>query len=127
MFNKIEVMQMAQAMASHAGLRQTAVSQNIANADTPGYKTRDVADFSATYEGGDATALRATRSGHMFGGETFSASIEKTASNGTESANRNNVSLEEEMVRGVDTKRQHDLALAIYKSSLDVLRTSLGR
>lgn len=50
MFNKIEVMQMAQAMATHAGLRQTAVSQNIANADTPGYKARDVAEFAATYE-----------------------------------------------------------------------------
>lgn len=127
MFNKIEVMQMAQAMASHAGLRQTAVSQNIANADTPGYKARDVVDFAATYEGGGAPSLRATRSGHMLGGETFSARIEPTATNGTESANGNNVSLEDEMVRGVDVKREHDLALAIYKSSLNVLRTSLGR
>lgn len=127
MFNKIEVMQMAQAMASHAGLRQTAVSQNIANADTPGYKARDVADFASTYQSVEGAPLKATRGGHMNGGDTFSATVQLAETSGTESPNGNNVSLEDEMVRGVDIKRQHDLALAIYKSSMNVLRTSLGR
>jgi len=31
------------------------------------------------------------------------------------------------MLRAVDVKRQHDRALAIYKSSLTVLRTAIGR
>ena len=31
------------------------------------------------------------------------------------------------MLKAVDVMRQHDRALAIYKSSLNILRTSLGR
>jgi flagellar basal-body rod protein FlgB len=31
------------------------------------------------------------------------------------------------MLHAVDAKRQHDRALAIYKFSLGILRTSLGR
>jgi len=41
--------------------------------------------------------------------------------------NQNAVSIEEEMMLAVNAKRQHDRAMAIYKSSLNILRTSLGR
>ena len=127
MVNKIAVMQMAQAMATHAGLRQTAVSQNIANADTPGYKARDVADFATTFDSAAGATLKATRSAHLGGSGVFQASIAQTETSGVQSPNGNNVSIEDEMVRAVDIKRQHDLALTIYKSSMNVLRTSLGR
>lgn len=127
MFEKLEIMQMAQAMASHAALRQNAVSQNIANADTPGYAARDVASFADTYAAADGASLGATRAGHIGARDRFSASIVERPQPGTRSPNGNSVSLEAEMVKGVEVKRQHDLALAIYKSSMGVLRTSLGR
>jgi flagellar basal-body rod protein FlgB len=43
------------------------------------------------------------------------------------SPNGNTVSLETELVRSASAKRQHDVSLAIYRSSLDILRASLGR
>jgi flagellar basal-body rod protein FlgB len=43
------------------------------------------------------------------------------------SPNGNSVSLETEMVKAADTQREHDLALAVYGKSLDILRASLGR
>ena len=46
---------------------------------------------------------------------------------GTMSPNGNSVSLEGEMVKAADVKREHDLALAIYGKSLAILRASLGR
>ncbi len=46
---------------------------------------------------------------------------------GERDPNGNSVSLETEMLNAVSAKRQHDRALAIYKSSLTVLRASLGR
>jgi len=127
MFGKIEIMQMAGAMASHAALRQNAVSQNIANADTPGYVPRDVASFADTYSSARAGPMKATRAGHFGSSEGFRASIEPRAEPGTLSPNGNAVSLESEMVKAVEVKRQHDLALAIYKTSMGVLRTSVGR
>ena len=41
--------------------------------------------------------------------------------------NGNSVSLEEQILNGIEAKRQHDRALAVYRSSMNVLRASLGR
>ena len=46
---------------------------------------------------------------------------------GQTNPNGNGVSLEEQMLHAVDVKRQHDRALAIYKFSLGVLRSSIGQ
>ncbi|WP_415182169.1 FlgB family protein [Phaeovulum sp.] len=127
MFDKLEIMQMARAMASHAALRQNAISQNVANADTPGYAARDVANFADTYESANDEKLKATRPSHLNSDTHFSAQITSRRDAGAMSPNGNSVSLEEEMVKGVEVKQQHDLALAIYKSSMNILRTSLGR
>ncbi|MDT8325893.1 MAG: FlgB family protein [Roseovarius sp.] len=128
MFEKIEIFRMAQAMAVHAGARQSLVAQNMANADTPGYAARDIKPFQALYEGGEASyAPRATRAGHLFG-ETGAITFDPLVDTNTVSdPNGNSVSLETEMLKAVDVKRQHDRALAIYKSSLGVLRSALGR
>lgn len=127
MFEPLTIFKTAQAMAKHAGARQSIVAQNMANADTPGYSARDMQPFAEIASGsGLSTGLRATRALHL-GGATNpnQASIferpDETDPNG------NSVSLEIEMMHAVDTKRQHDRALSIYKSSLQVLRTSLGR
>lgn len=127
MFEKVAILQIAQAMASHAALRQGAVAQNIANADTPGYAARDVAPFAETYEAASGGAMRATRAGHLEAGGAAGATLALREEPGTMSPNGNSVSLEDEMVKAVEVNRQHELALAIYKTSLGVLRTSLGR
>lgn len=131
MFDKLEILQMAQSMASHASVRQSVVAQNIANADTPFYRARDVASFADTYEklNGD-WSQRATRDGHLaMGSDSFKSQVRSVERNdaGTMSPNGNSVSLELEMVNAVEVKRQHDRALTIYRYSLDMLRTSLGR
>ena len=41
--------------------------------------------------------------------------------------NGNTVSIEYELVRQADAKRQFDLSLSVYQSGLSLLRTSLGR
>jgi flagellar basal-body rod protein FlgB len=51
----------------------------------------------------------------------------QTVRGAAESPNGNGVSLEQEMVKSVDARRQHDQALAIYKSALTIMRSTLGR
>ena len=46
---------------------------------------------------------------------------------GEPSPNGNTVSIEDELVRQADAKRQFDLSLYVYQSGLSLLRTSLGR
>jgi flagellar basal-body rod protein FlgB len=119
---------MAFGLASHAAARQSVIAGNVANADTPGYKSHDIAPFSETF---DQTAagmpMRATRASHI----TFSESLVTLPTvfdAGDEpSPNGNSVSLEMEMVKAAETRQEHELALSIYSSSLNILRTSLGR
>lgn len=121
------IIKMAQSLARHAGARQAQVATNIANADVPGYRARDLADFSQTYQQQDpGTTIKTTRAQHMTGsaGSPVYASFDV---GGQASPNGNTVSIEEEMVRGTDAKAAHDMALAVYKSSLDILRASIGR
>lgn len=125
MFEKLDVVRMAQAMAAHAGARQGAIAGNVANADTPGYKATDLPDFASTYRdsGGD---MRATRPGHVASGDPEMALVRRKTG-GAEAPNGNTVSLEGEMVKAVEVRQQHDMALAIYRSTSDILRASLGR
>ncbi len=127
MFEKLEILQMAQSMARQAALRQSAIATNIANADTPGYRARDVASFSETYAAEQGSPMRATRPGHLGSAGHYQVSVAAEEAAQTTSPDGNSVSLEKEMVKAVEVKRNHDLALAIYKSSLNVLRASLGR
>ena len=120
----VDILKLASSLARHASGRQELVARNVANADTPGYRARDLADFRGTYEAG--LGLRQTREGHMAarGGADGARTV---LDGGQTSPNGNDVSIEGEMVRATDIKRQHDMALAVYKGSLDLLRTALGR
>jgi len=127
MFENLDVFRMSAALAQHAGQRQAVVAQNVANADTPGFVARDLPDFQTVYApAGDSSLQRATRAGHLngvFAGQ--SAPMIRTPGDG--SPNGNQVSLETEILKSVEAKRQHGRAIAIYKSSLSVLRSTLSK
>ncbi|MBY5933619.1 FlgB family protein [Tateyamaria omphalii] len=129
MFQKLAIFETAHAMSVHAGQKQAVIAQNIANADTPGYVSRDIPSFAATYAPGSADAFgqRATRSGHMHGSMRGDLTAIAQEDKSFAAPDGNSVSIETEMLRATDAKRQHDRSLAIYKSSLTILRASLGR
>ena len=115
MFDNLEIFGLAQARARHAAARQEAVARNVANADTPGYRARDVIAFEEAFR---AAGPR---------DRTPRLSLRTIDAGGPGSPNGNTVSLEAEMVRGVDAQRDHSRALNVYRSAMNVLRTSLGR
>ncbi len=128
MFNKIEIFQMAHAMARHAGSKHAIVARNMANADTPGYKAQDIAEFQ-TLIGKSAREfqMRATRPTHLNMSKSPGAPAVFDRPGAIADPNGNTVSLESEMMHGVNAKRQHDRALAIYRSSMTILRSSFSR
>lgn len=123
---------MAHGMAGHAGRQQAVAAQNMANADTPGYKAKAITPFKELLTiGSTGNAQRATRAAHINGiredqpiVKSARVGIDETAQS---DPNGNSVAIEDEILRAVDAKRQHDRALAIYRSSLNILRTSIGR
>lgn len=128
MFAQIDIFRTAGAMARHATLRQNVIAENIANADTPGYRARDIASFSDSLQSGSLTAetgMRHSRAGHF--GATGQPDRSVFAPGTMPSPNGNAVSVETEMVKAVEVRRQHDRALAIYRSGLTLLRACIGR
>lgn len=124
MFADLQIFKAASGMARHAGTRQVAIARNMANSDSPGYRAVDVAPFSLT---SDSSIMTVTRTKHI-----GSASSNKTPDleprrDVAASPDGNTVDLEREMVEAVDVHRQHERAVAIYKSAMTILRASLGR
>ncbi len=125
MFQNLQVFKTAYALATHAGARQAVIARNMANADTPGYRARDIPPFAESYAGGEAAGMRATRARHLSGAET--GTWREVTPQAPADPNGNSVSLEGEILKAVEVKRQHDRAIAVYRASLSILRTSLGR
>ncbi len=117
MFDRLEIFQLAGGLARHAASRQALVAQNIANADTPGFRAREVADFAETWRNMSDEA-RLGRGDMPI--RTFDAGTPA-------SPNGNTVSLELEMLRGIEAQRAHSRAIRVYGSAMQILRTSLGR
>lgn len=112
MFNNLEILGLAQARARHAAARQAQVATNIANADTPGYRARDVASFDRAFR---------------MDGPRAHLTLRTIDAGGVEAPNGNTVSLEAEMVRSVEAQRDHSRALMVYRSAMNVMRAGLGR
>jgi flagellar basal-body rod protein FlgB len=119
----LDILRLATGLAAHAAQRQGVIAENIAHADSPGYRARDVAEFSTVAGGSGGLAMRTTRPGHI-GAEKAAglADVSELRNPATESPNGNTVSLEDQMIRAADVQHSHDLALGIYRKSLDILR-----
>lgn len=127
MFDKLSIFQMAGGLAEHASTRQEVIARNIANADTPEYRAKDTTSFEKAYEDvSESTSLKKTRSGHALGSSEQGSKIDVVDTAGPSSPNGNTVALENEMMKATEVRHQHDLAMSVYKSSMNILRTSFG-
>lgn len=126
MFQGLSTFKTSMAMARHAGMKQAITSQNIANADTPGYRARVLQDFKDI--GKTRKGDFALRTPHLKHFDAKGISIRATMINqkGVEK-NGNGVTLETEIINSVSARRQHDRALTIYRTSLGILRSTLSK
>jgi flagellar basal-body rod protein FlgB len=116
--------------------RQGVLSQNVANADTPGYGARDLKapDFETllrnTVKGTETSSgLRTTNSRHIaLQGSAESGGFTDYAAPDVEaSLNGNSVSLEGEMMKMADTQASYQAATNLYSKAVDMMRTAIGR
>ncbi|SFH92190.1 FlgB family protein [Albimonas pacifica] len=131
----LTILSLTEALADHAAGRQALIARNVAHADTPGYRAADLTPFSDSYAAraalDDAGAFRpaATRAGHLSGTGDAASGAEVRAAHlpAAASPNGNTVALEDQMVRAAEAKLQHEMALGVWRKSLDILRVALER
>jgi flagellar basal-body rod protein FlgB len=121
----LAILRLADSLARHSASRHALVAENVANADTPDYKARDLTPFEQLVPRGfDA---RATRPGHLTGQSLTTLTPIEDSGFGTESPNGNDVSITDQLTRAAQALGNHDKAVTVYKKTLDILRIGLGR
>ncbi|MDB5490847.1 MAG: Flagellar basal-body rod protein FlgB [Micavibrio sp.] len=115
--------------------RQKVISQNIANANTPDYKPKDLekVDFSSALSSitGDTSTITPDMTNKMHlspnalpTDEAKSQQMKKTYD---VTPTGNAVVMEEQMVKSTETMTDYNLMTAIYQKNVNMMRTALGR
>jgi flagellar basal-body rod protein FlgB len=113
--------------------RQKMLAENVANADTPGFKPRDLKPFDlmlAMERGGQGNAAgpATTQAGHIGGASAGGAGLANRRAQVFESTPSGNaVNLEDEMLRLSQNTSDYQLATTLYSKSLSYLRLALGK
>jgi flagellar basal-body rod protein FlgB len=110
--------------------RQDVLSQNVANADTPGYVARDLKPqaFGDMLSGqtGRASALAATDPRHISMSSLSGSHFDDMAVPDQANPNGNAVSLEQEMIKVSDTQAQFQAAANLYAKAMTMMKTAIG-
>lgn len=102
--------------AQWASLRQAAITGNIANANTPGYKAVDVEPFSAVLDK-TRLSMERTQAGHMAPPGAGAPSAKADVKDGWDvTASGNSVSLEEQMLKADEVNRAFTLNTSVVRS-----------
>jgi len=112
--------------------RQQLLSENIANASTPGYRPRDLdtssfeAAMAAQAGGGSGLAMTRTNPMHISasGGSGQPAQIVTRADSET-TIDGNAVVLEDEMSKAAENRMQYETGLALYQKGLSLIRMAI--
>ncbi len=110
--------------------RQGVLSENIANADTPGYVERDLNPYSFDTEMKSLATVTTTATSPTH----FSVSSDDgTGGFGSQSSpfeitpSGNGVTLEDEMMKVASNDMDYQTVTTLYTKSMAILRTALGR
>lgn len=106
--------------------RQRVVAENVANADTPGYRARDLqapADFSQALDGARGVGMMRTSAAHIPSSPgatpTFTAELSPDSET---TPDGNSVVVEEQMLKMAESRMAYDAAIGFYQKSLNMLR-----
>jgi len=129
----IPLLDVLRARMSWLNERQGVLSQNVANADTPGYVSQDIKplDFEKVLQ--DATSpvslspgLATTDPRHIALPGTSAQSGLNSDDLEDSSTKGEVVSSEEEMIKVADTQAQYQAAANLYSKAVGMMRTAIG-
>jgi flagellar basal-body rod protein FlgB len=115
--------------------RQSVISQNIANADTPGYQPRDLTPVSFDQvlkavdkkSGLASTSVAQTSAGHMSPGSQARTDMKEQKAVYEVAPAGNAVVLEEQMINSQKTVMDYNLMTSLYQKNVGMIMTSLGQ
>lgn len=107
--------------------RQAVLAQNIANADTPGFRPRDLLPFAARLDAVLRADLARSHAAHLAGRSPGAGQAREDRRAQEATPNGNAVSLDREALRVAETDTAHAVAMAVHRSFSGLYRMTLGR
>jgi flagellar basal-body rod protein FlgB len=132
-FTDVPLFGMLKERMSWLNARQNVLSQNVANADAPGYTAKDIKplDFESMLKASSPssfnTDLMMTDPRHISVSKDDSGFEQSDAPDAQATSTGNTVSLEEEMMKVADTQAQYQAATNIYAKAIGMFRTAIGQ
>jgi flagellar basal-body rod protein FlgB len=124
---RIPLFALAEKRLNWTAQRQNVLAANIANADTPGYRGRDLQSFDSVLAGVATMAPAQTQPGHLPG--TLASGLASTTRDppNTRSLDGNGVMLDEQLIKVADTESTQNLVTNIWKTYMGMFSTALGK
>ena len=110
--------------------RQRLLAENVANADTPGYRSRDLAplDFGKQVEQASGQLqLALTSPAHLSGSSATGSFPAERSGKYDVRPGGNAVNLEDEMMKVAANQMDHQAAISLYSRSMGLIKTALGK
>ena len=135
MLEEIDLLRLTGDRMRYLTEQQTTIARNIANADTPGYRSQELLPFSfssALLRTSGLTAAApslvpmSTHPGHIAAPSGISTpGAVKASASADEKPDGNTVSLEEQMIKSTDVANNFALASAAYSKSLTLMKIGI--
>ena len=129
--SQIPLFSMLRSRLGYLQQRQQLISQNVANADTPGYQPSDLKPFTLKAQGqpvAGALLPAVTQPGHMLPPHAqtgAAAGLKPVTTRDSETRlDGNSVVLEEEMMKLSDARTNFQAAIDFYEQSLNMIKTA---
>lgn len=122
-FSNIAFFRLAGTRLDYLAQRQKLVAENVANANTPEYRTRDLKPFEAVLRDGGPVAPARTSALHLAAGRPASPFRETRGAEAWEiTPDGNSVSLEQEMIKGSENRDAVALTTGLFHRNVQMLR-----
>lgn len=118
MMESVHLFALASQRMEWLAVRQSTVASNIANADTPGYKARDVVSFDDVLSGG-GLKMAATSGAHLSGGASGAAGTRVdtvVVPSDVTKHSGNTVALDKELIKSGQVSGAHSLTTGVLRS-----------
>ena len=109
--------------------RQRVLAENVANADTPKFRPRDLKplDFGAQVQAANSVQVASTNPAHITGSSQNGAFATERPGKYDVRPAGNAVNLEDEMMKVASNQMDYQAAATLYSRSLGLLKLALNR
>ncbi len=131
-FNKLPLLTLMAKRMAWLGQRQKVLAQNIANANTGGYRARDLEpmnfkDMVKGASGGGKLQMATTNGGHIAPKGATATAAKEIVTDDAPKLSGNSVDVEKEIMKVGQTTMDHQFITHLYRKQVAMIKLAIGR